>query len=284
MSIGRDFIGKYRYVRLIRAGATCQILEVENQENSRRVALKILQKEFLDNKEQIAQLKHEYEVGHKMRHPNVEEVYEFNYDRELPFLVLELLEGKNVKLMLRGGVASLEPMMYKIIDQAAEGLRYFHSQGWIHRDIKPDNFLLLDDGRVKLLDFAIAVKPATGFAKLFGGKSSGKVAGTRSYMSPEQILNQPLDMRADIYSFGCMLYELVTGKTPYTGATSDDLLSKHLNQPVPAPTMINPMLTAEFNTLVMNLMAKNRDKRPRSMDEFLKTFRSVRIFKAKKIV
>lgn len=284
MTVGRDYIGKYRYVRLIRSGAACQIWEVASEVDGRRLALKVLQKEYLDSREQIQLLKHEFEVGKEMRHPNVEEVYEFNYDRELPFLVLELLEGKNIKLMLRNGVKSLEPTLHRIIDQAAEGLRYFHGRGWVHRDIKPDNFLLLENGNVKLIDFAIAVKPTSGFAKWFGGKSKEKAAGTKSYMSPEQILNQPLDFRADIYSFGCMLYELVTGKTPYTGITADDLLSKQISSPVPSPLVVNNMLTNEFSTLVMSMMAKRREQRPKSIEEFLATFRSIRIHKAKKIV
>ena len=89
--------------------------------------------------------------------------------------------------------------------KAAEGLAYFHSQGWIHRDIKPDNFLMNPKGDVKLIDFALAVRRKGGLARLFAGKT--KVQGTRSYMSPEQIRGQPLDERADIYSFGCMVYE-----------------------------------------------------------------------------
>jgi serine/threonine protein kinase len=128
------------------------------------------------------------------------------------------------------------------------------------------------------------VKPVTGLAKLVGRKLQDKAAGTRSYMSPEQITNQPLDFRADIYSFGCMLYELVTGKTPYTGITSDDLLSKHLSQPVPSPIVVNNMVTNEFNTLVMSMMAKRPEQRPKSMEEFQAAFRPIRIFKAKKIV
>ena len=90
MTSGRDFIGKYRFVRLIRTGSTCQIWEVVSDIDKRRLALKILTKDYLDDKEQLYQLKHEYEVGSKMRHPNVEEVYEFNYDREVPFLVLDV--------------------------------------------------------------------------------------------------------------------------------------------------------------------------------------------------
>lgn len=281
MTKGRDYLGPYRYCRLIRAGATCQVWEVAREDDGKRFALKVLQPEHLKNTEEIEFLKHEYEVGKDLRHPNVIEVYEFNSDRGIPYLVLEISNAKNLKIMLRGGVAPLEPFIPKIIEQSAEGLRHMHGHGWIHRDVKPDNFLVADDGETKLIDFAIAQKPLTGFSKLFARWQV--VQGTRSYMSPEQIKNEAIDFRADIYSYGCMLYELLTGKTPYTGATADDLLSKHLTSPVPSPLVYNAHVTPEFNALVMRLMAKKRDERPRSMEEFLKLFRAGRVFKAKRM-
>ena len=281
MTRGRDYLGSYRYVRLIRAGATCQVWEVAHEDTGKRFALKVLQPEHMVNKEEIQHLRHEYEVGKDLRHPNAVEIYEFNTDREVAFLVLELILGKNLKLTLRQGVAHLEPHMTKIIEQAAEGLKYFHERGWVHRDVKPDNFLLTDDWKVKLIDFAIAQRPATGLAKLLGSRS--KLQGTRSYMSPEQIRNEGLDIRADIYSFGCMLYELVTAKMPYTGITSDDLLAKHLRAPIPTVLSLNAQCTNEFAELVMRMMGKRREERPKSMEDFLKLFRAMRVFKAKRI-
>jgi len=276
---GRDYLGPYRYCRLIRAGASCQVWEVARETDGKRLALKVLQPEQLKNTEEIEFLKHEYEVGKDLHHPNVIEVYEFNTDRGIPYLVLEVSNSKNLKIMLRNGVAPLEPWIPKIIDQSADGLRYMHSKGWIHRDIKPDNFLVSDEGDVKLIDFAIAQKPLTGFSKLFVRWNS--VQGTRSYMSPEQIRNEVIDFRSDIYSYGCMLYELLTGKTPYTGVSADDLLAKHLKSPVPSPLVYNSLVTPDFNALVMRLMAKDRDDRPKSMEDFVKLLRSLRVFKSK---
>ncbi len=281
MVSGRDYLGNYRYVRLIRAGASCQVWEVAEDGSSRRVALKVLQPEHLHNKEEVQHLKHEFEVGKSMHHANVVEIFDYAVDRSVPYLVLELINGKNLKLMLRNGVQTLAPHMAQIIEQSAEGLKHFHEQGWVHRDVKPDNFLITEDWNVKLIDFAIAVRPTTGLSKLFS--RGGKAVGTRSYMSPEQIRSEGVDVRADIYSYGCTLYELVTGKLPFTGVTSDDLLAKHLRIPPPPMIQINNMITNEFNALVMALMAKNRDDRPKSMEEFLKLFRKIRIYKAKKL-
>jgi serine/threonine protein kinase len=279
---GRDYLGNYRYVRLIRAGATCQVWEVAKDADARRVAIKVLQPEHLSDKEQVQHLRHEYDVGRSMHHPNVVEIYDYAIDRSIPYLVLELINGKNLKLMLRNGVESLVPHMAKIIEQSAEGLKHFHDQGWVHRDVKPDNFLVTEDWNVKLIDFAIATRPMGGLSKLFN-RGGGKAAGTRSYMSPEQIRNEGLDVRADLYSYGCTLFELVTGKLPFTGITSDDLLGKHLRTPPPALTTLNTKITTEFNGLVMSLMAKNKEDRPKSMEEFLKLFRKIRIYKAKKL-
>lgn len=280
MSRGKDYIGPYRRLKRIRDGATCQIWEVIRDGDSKRLAAKLLQPEHAKKTEEIALLKHEFEVAQKFKHPNVIEIYEFNKDGDIAYLILELSQYKNLKLLLReGGLEPLVPVIPKIVELAAEGLNYVHSQGWVHRDIKPDNYLVSEEGDVKLIDFAIAIRPPKGLAKLFSGRS--KIAGTRSYMSPEQIRGEAIDFRSDIYSFGCMLYELVTGKVPYTGVSAEDLLGKHLRAPVPNPHAINSQLTPEFNSLVMRAMAKSRDDRPSSMDEFLKIFRTMRVFKVK---
>lgn len=279
MTKGREYLGSYRRLKLIRPGATCQIWEAIRDSDSKRVALKMLQPEFAQNKEEIEFLRHELEVAKEFHHPNVIEVYDFGIDKGLAYLVLEMSLWKNLKLMMRDSPETLTPNIPKVIEQAAEGLKYLHEKGWIHRDIKPDNFLVSDEGSVKLIDFAIAQKPTKGLAKLFGPR--GKIQGTRSYMSPEQIRNEPIDFRADIYSFGCLLFELVTNKLPFTGLNADELLGKHLKAPVPSALVANNTVTNEFNGLMMRMMSKDRKERPSSMDEFLKIYRTMRVYKVK---
>ena len=169
-------------------------------------------------------------------------------------------------------------MLDKIVEQCTEGLYYMHSQGWVHCDIKPDNFLVSRDGTVKLIDFTISQKIKTGFSRWFSRKTRN-IAGTRSYMSPEQIRGQALDQRSDIYSFGCVLYELVTGKPPYTGSSPSELLNKHLSAPIPSPLVINDNVTQEYAAIIRAAMAKKPTERPASMWELLKTLRGTKAFK-----
>ena len=168
-------------------------------------------------------------------------------------------------------------MLTSMVEQIVESLYYFHSKGYVHCDIKPDNILVNRDGTIKLIDFTIAKKVKTGIGKLFGGGS--KVEGTRSYMSPEQIRGHSLDSRSDIYSLGCLLYELLTGKAPFTGNTPNDLLSKHLSATPPSVLVVNDNVTPEFNNLIKKLMAKKPEDRPQSMWDVLKTVRATPIFK-----
>ena len=278
MARGRDFYGKYRLVRLIRAGASCQVWETVNDEDGQRYALKILRPEERENKAEIATLKHEFEVAHDLKHPNIIRIYEFNTELGTSYIAMELFHAVNLKILLRQGSERLFPIVKEVVDQAAEALYYLHERGWVHRDVKPDNFLVSEAGQVKLIDFAIAVKPQTGFSKLFSGWG-GKVQGTRSYMSPEQIRNQALDARADVYSFGCVLYELVTGRAPFTGDSPNDLLNRHITAPPPSAQMLSPNVATPFAELIRRMMSKRKEDRPQNMWEFLKIFRGIQVFK-----
>lgn len=275
----RDFLGPYRLARLIRMGNSCQVWEAIETASGNRFALKVLREDFRENKEEIAFLKNEYEIASSLTHPCVIKMHKLFLEKNLPpFLVLELFSELNIKQALRRGPESIAYMLDKIIVQCTESLYYMHSQGWVHCDIKPDNFLVSRDGDVKLIDFTISQKMKTGFAKWFSGKPKN-ISGTRSYMSPEQIRGGSLDQRSDIYSFGCVLYELVTGKPPFTGSTPNELLSKHISSPVPSPLVANDNVTAEYAAVIRSAMAKKPEDRPGTMWELLKTLRVTKVFK-----
>jgi eukaryotic-like serine/threonine-protein kinase len=274
----RDFLGPYRLARLIRMGNSCQVWEAIESNTNERFALKVLRPDHRDNKEEITFLKNEYAIAKAMSHPNVIKMYDLILVGESPFLVLELFSELNMKQALRRGPESLAYMLDKIIVQCVESLYYMHSKGFVHCDIKPDNFLVSRDGEVKLIDFTISQKIKTGFAKLFGGKAKN-VAGTLSYMSPEQIRGQSLDARSDVYSMGCVMHELVTGKPPYTGVSPNDLLNKHLSAPIPSPLVANDNVTQEYANILRQMLAKKPEQRFESMWEVLKIVRVTKIFK-----
>jgi eukaryotic-like serine/threonine-protein kinase len=278
MSRPRDFLGPYRLVRLIRVGITTEVWEAAKTDDPTRYVLKVLKRDKRKDREEIAALKNEFECGKTLKHKNIIRIYDFNTEGEATYLVMEHFEHENLKIQLRNGPQKVAHLTLKIIEQGAEALFYMNNEGWIHRDVKPDNFLVSDDGVVKLIDFAISTKQKSGLSSMFSfGKKS--VQGTRSYMSPEQIRNQNLDPRADVYSFGCSLFELLCGKPPFTGTNADELLNKHLTGPIPNVQVYNDNVTPEFANLVKKMMAKRREERPATMWEFLKEFRSLRAFK-----
>ncbi|WP_040766370.1 serine/threonine-protein kinase [Novipirellula maiorica] len=276
MTKTRDFLGPYRLARLIRSGSTCDVWEAIDENSNERYALKLLKPSAREDKSEIALLKHEFTVASDLNSPRIIKVVDFRVESGVPFLVLQLFSELNMKQALRQGPESLAYMLDKIVGQAAEGLYYMHTKNWIHLDIKPDNYLVSRDGETKLIDFTIAEKKKTGFSKLF--HSSKYAKGTRSYMSPEQIRCKVCDERSDIYSFGCVLFELVTGKPPYTGDTPNDLLNKHLTASIPSPIAYNNNVSKDFADVIKQMMAKKPDNRPPSMWEFLKQFRAMELW------
>lgn len=276
MSRPRDFLGPYRLVRLIRVGITTEVWEAAKTDDSTRYVLKVIKRDK-KTKEHVTSLKNEFECGKSLKHKNIIRIYDFNTTSETTYLVMEHFEHENLKIQLRSGPQQVAHLSLKIIEQSAEALFYFNSEGWIHRDIKPDNFLVSNEGVVKLIDFAISTRQKSGWSSMFSfGKKA--VQGTRSYMSPEQIRNKNLDARADVYSYGCSLFELLTGKPPYTGTNADELLNKHLTAPIPNVQVYNDNVTPEFANVVRKMMAKRREERP-AMYDFLQEFRRMKVFK-----
>lgn len=279
MSSGRDFIGPYRLVRLIRAGSSCQVWEVVKDPDPRRIALKVLLQEHRGNKEEIAQLKNEGLVGIGLDHKNVIKIYEFNNQYNLPFLAMELFNARNLKQELRERPEHLAFNAPEIIRRCGLGLSYFNEQGYVHCDVKPDNFLVNTNSEVKLIDFSIARKVKKGFGSFFGKKA---IQGTRSYMSPEQIRGKNLDQRSDVYGLGCVIFEILAGKPPFSASSPDELLKKHLSSPPPVITVYNSSVSQELSALVVRMLAKDMQKRPNSVKTFLEEFRGISTYKAGK--
>jgi len=275
----RDFVGPYRLARLIRTGHSCYVWEAVKEGSKERFALKMLRSDVAKDRDEIKHLKHEWEVAKDLHHPNVIRIYDFSTQYHSPFLVLELFSALNLKQVLREGPEPLAYLADKIIQQTCHGLHYLHQRGWVHCDIKPDNMLVDDDGNVKVIDFTISQRSKRSLLSFLGMKQP--IRGTRSYMSPEQIRGETLDGRSDIYSFGCVVFELLTGRPPFTGSSPNELLEKHLKSSVPTVLVHNKDVTKDCADLIRRMMGKKRETRPESMWEVLQEFRNIQIFSKK---
>jgi len=262
----QQIVGNYRMFHLIRAGAIYEIWAVRPVSENTPYAMKWLPPGQKYDRHNVAELKHEYQVGVLPDHPACIKTLDFGNTNNGAFMLLELFKLPNLKQqIISNGYKKLAHRAKAILTACAAGVTHLHDKGFIHRDIKPDNFMLRDDDAVKLIDFNLAMKPASGLGKLFGGKS--KVAGTHSYMSPEQIRGPSLDVRADVYSFGCMLHEFFTGKTPFSANSPTELLQRHLsNKPQPL-TVFDKNITPEFAKYVLSMMAKDAAARPANMKD-----------------
>jgi serine/threonine protein kinase len=218
-----------------------------------------------------------------MAHPNIIRIVTVNKDQKNPYFVMEFFPGGSLRARLMTKqfdfIRQHAPNIFK---QAATALAFMNAQGWVHRDVKPDNLLVSSAGDLRVIDFALArraEKPSF-FGRMFRRK--GKTRGTRSYMSPEQIRSDFLDGRADVYSFGASCYELVTNRPPFRAGSQEELLRKHLIEPPATPRMYNPDVSEEFAELVLRMLAKKREDRPRDFHEVLMKLRTIRVFKEPK--
>lgn len=270
-------IGPYQLLNIVHTGQNCHIWQAFDDQRQCIVGIKTLLDRFQKDREQINSLKWEFTVGRTLKDPQIIEVYAFDIDRGTAYLSMEWFAAPNLKNRINAGVSKIAWQLPKIIERAAKALGHFHQAGWVHRDVKPDNFLLTDELELKLIDFALARRMTPKIIRLFSRRTA--IQGTRSYMSPEQIRGEPPDIHADIYSFGCLLHELVAGRPPYTGFNSTDLLNKHLYSPPPPLEALNNNVTPEFAQLVRKMMSKKATHRPPSMEDFLGEFRMLRIFK-----
>ena len=282
MTAGRNFIGPYQLVRLIRSGTKTQVWEALDQGDRKRVALKILQRDFRADKDQIAELKHELAVGKTLEHDNVIRIFDYYDQHGLPLLAMQLFNARNLKIEMRENLVYVAQNAREIMVQCAKGLQHLHEKSWIHCDVKPDNFLLdPESNAVKLIDFSIAEKAKKGLGALFGGGAK-TIRGTRSYMSPEQIRKKKLDVRADIYGLGCMFFEMLATRAPFTAPNSDDLLNKHLRSAIPSLEACSGA-SKNFSDLVTRMLAKEPSERPDSMKQIALELSRMQVYRPGKI-
>jgi serine/threonine protein kinase len=267
-------LGPLKLVQQIGVGRNCQIWEAADKRGQAWAVKMVVPLKASDPAER-AYLEHELKVAKSLDHPTIIKIDRFSEEGGLPHLVIELFPHPNLKKQVQAGVDQLVPRLQRLVTELALALDHVHGRGWVHRDVKPENVLATPEGQVKLIDFAITSRASGLLGKLLGGKTPAQ--GSPSYMSPEQIRGQALDARSDIYSYGCVLFELLAGRPPYTATDTNELLNKHVSAPVPPVDKFAPLATSGAARFLRRLLAKKPGDRPKSMQEVLAELRSTRL-------
>jgi eukaryotic-like serine/threonine-protein kinase len=229
----------------------------------RTVAVKVLAPQFADDDGFVMRFRREAQAAASIGHPHIVSVFDTGSDDGVHFIVMEYVEGRTLAEILAGGGRILPDRAIDIAMDVCRALEAAHAQGVIHRDIKPGNIMLNPRGEVKVTDFGIARVTTTADTVA----QTAAILGTASYLSPEQAQGQPVDGRSDIYSLGCVLYEMVTGRPPFLGDSPVAVASKQvLEQPTPA-SRLNPDVTADLDAVILRALAKNPANRYQSAEE-----------------
>lgn len=260
-----DKIGKYQVLGLLGQGAMGIVYKALDPDINRKVAIKVIRfdriSEDTEKTEIIRRFIREAQAAGKLVHPNIITVYDVGRVKDLTYIVMQLIEGQSLKKALAGGKIWTPAQVVPLMIQLCEALDYAHAQGIVHRDIKPANILLDMTGRPYILDFGVARVEMSTLTQ------SGSIVGTPSYMAPEQVMGKKIDTRADIFSLGVMLYEMLTGKRPFEGDHITTVVYKIIHEDPPDLLECRQGLPPGFGAIVNKALAKDPECRYRNCRE-----------------
>jgi eukaryotic-like serine/threonine-protein kinase len=254
-------LGKYEIKGELGSGAMGVVYRAEDPRLDRPVALKTTNAEVAGNPSLLKRFYREAQAAAKLTHPNIVTIYEIDEANGVPFIAMEFLEGENLQKIIsdRKNLPILRKL--QIIIDTCKGLDYAHQRGVVHRDIKPGNIVVLNNGQVKIVDFGIARVGVSSMTR------TGVVLGTVMYMSPEQVQAQTVDARSDVFSLGVVLYELLTYQTPFPGEDVPSILYKIMNDPPEPITKFIPQCPPQVEQIVLRALAKDREQRYQTAED-----------------
>jgi serine/threonine protein kinase/formylglycine-generating enzyme required for sulfatase activity len=272
--IGYTLGGRYSIEALLGQGGMSAVYRAYDPNLRRPVAIKLIHSHLSADPEFIGRFEAEAAAVAQLRHPNIVQVFDFNHDADVYYMVMEYLPGESLQDRLKALSAAQQRFPVattaNILATVADAVAYAHERGTIHRDLKPANVMLMPQGQPVLTDF--------GVAKILGGQrhtATGAVIGTPAYMSPEQVRGEQLDGRADIYSLGIMLYEMAAGRPPFEGDSAMTVMLKHINEPVPDIRKAVADVPESLVTILDKALAKQPEQRFQSAAQLAAALRSV---------
>jgi len=259
--------GRYQVGELIGRGGMAEVHAGHDTRLGRTVAIKMLRSDLARDPSFLARFRREAQSAAGLNHPAIVAVYDSGEDEDtesggatvtLPYIVMEYVEGRTLREILNE-VSVMEPdEAARVTEGVLDALSYSHRMGIVHRDIKPANVMLTPAGAIKVMDFGIARAIADTAATMTQTQS---VIGTAQYLSPEQAQGNPVDARSDLYSAGCLLYELLTGRTPFVGDSPVSIAYQHVGQVPQPPSVYQPELSPDLDAVVLHSLVKDRDAR-----------------------
>jgi serine/threonine-protein kinase len=254
--IGKILGNRYRLLELIGEGGMALVYKAECSVLCRTVAIKILRPQFASDAEFVERFRREARSAASLSHPNVVSIYDVGRNEGLDYIVMEYIPGNTLKNIIKQEAPLPVEQALNITRQIAEALNHAHQRNIIHRDIKPHNILVTPDGRIKVTDFGIARAMSAGSLT-----QAGEVIGSVQYLSPEQAKGEAVGPQSDLYSLGCVLYELLTGVVPFRGDTPISIAFQHLQEKIPPIHHIRPEVPMEVDNIIKKATAKNLAER-----------------------
>jgi beta-lactam-binding protein with PASTA domain/predicted Ser/Thr protein kinase len=262
--------GRYRVLSRLGSGGMADVYCAEDTQLGRRVALKLLYRRFAEDAEFVERFRREASSAAGLQHPNIVGVFDRGKWDGTYYIAMEFLDGRTLKQLVREHGAMPPDLAIDITIQVLRAARFAHKRGVVHRDIKPHNVILDEEGRAKVTDFGIARAGASDMTE------TGSIMGTAQYLSPEQAQGQPVSPRSDLYSIGVMLYELLTGRVPFDAESAVTIALKHISErPVP-PSELNPDVPPALEAVVMRALEKDPARRFADADAFIEALQAAR--------